>query len=74
MWVSYQLNITAICNATEGTWSLWLTEVDSHGDWELVGYVLGDKRYAEEFLHLFQRARANTRPIPDPPIRKKKRR
>lgn len=63
--VYLELNITAIYGEGDKTWSMWLTEVNRDGDWEIKGFRDGrQERLFIDFASLVNRLRDGSDPIP----------
>jgi hypothetical protein len=63
--VHQEFNITCIWDPGGHQWSMWLTEVDKDGDWEIKGYHVGKvPRLLDEFMYLRNQLIIQTEPIP----------
>jgi hypothetical protein len=63
--VYIELNITAIYGKGRVGWSMWLTEVNEDGDWEIKGFRDGkNERIFDDFASLVVRLKDGSDPLP----------
>jgi hypothetical protein len=69
-----ELNITAIYSKDREGWSLWLSELNGEGDWEIKGFCDATHlRAFDDFSYLWKQCVTRSDPIPSRKRFKKRR-